>query len=192
MAIKINKSINEKIIHDDDSILTPLYGKIKVVNTIDYDKYSYFDTVDNYDLFISETADDTLAIKAESDEITNTDKITNDVEKIKNNYNVDIVKYDEVMSTIIVKVLENKTDVLINIENDFKEDKFYNIKKVTPQVLFLEITNIDIQLEDDDLLGKLDDNSIKELAKKTGASLSGSESKDELKGIIKGALSSNK
>ena len=116
MAIKFDKIITEEIIHDDDSILTPLYGKIKVVDNVDCNKYTYFDTVEGYDLFVSETADDTLAVKAESEEATTEDKLVKDVQNIQNNYDVDLVKYDGVMSTIIIKVLENKTDNLDNTQ----------------------------------------------------------------------------
>lgn len=192
MAIKINKTITENVILDDDSILTPLYGKIKVVNTIDYDKYSYFDTVDGYDLFISNTADNTLAVKVESNELKTIDKINKDVEKIKNNYDVDIVKYDDTTSTIIIKVLENKTEILNHIENDFKEDNFYDIKKVTPQVLFLEVIDIDIQLEDNSPLDKLSDQDMKNVITKAGVKLSGTENKERLKGIMQGVLSTAK
>ena len=48
----------------------------------------------------------------------------------------------------------------------------------------------DIKLEDntDDLIDKLDDSAIKNVASKTGVKLSGTETKDQLKGIIKGAI----
>ena len=64
-------------------------------------------------------------------------------------------------------------------------------EKATDNVLFLLVDDYNIELdEDDDLLNHLDDNTIKDIASKTGTKLSGSESKDELKGIIKGALNS--
>ena len=149
MAISFSKHIIKENIHvDGDSIITPLYGKIKIANNVDCDKYTYFDTVDGYDLFVSQLADDTLAVKTESDEVNNTDKIAKDIETINEKYDVDIVKYDDTMSTVIIKVSENNIDVLDKIENEFKTDKFYEIKRVTPQVLFLEIVNIDIKLED--------------------------------------------
>ena len=192
MAIKFDKIITEEIIHDDDSILTPLYGKIKVVDNVDCNKYTYFDTVDGYDLFVSETADDTLAVKAESEEATTEDKLVKDVQNIQNNYDVDLVKYDGVMSTVIIKVLENKTDVLDKIEEEFKDDKFYEVKRITPQVLFLEIVDIDIQLEDNSPLDKLSDQDMKNVITKAGVKLSGTENKERLKGIMQGVLSTAK
>lgn len=189
MAIKFNKIVTEEIIHDDDSILTSLYGKIKVADSIDSNKYTYFDTVDGYDLFVSETADDTLAVKCESEDIQNENKIVKDIEKIQNEFDVDLVKYDEVSSTIIVKVLENKTDVLDKIENIFKDDKFYDAKRITPQVLFLEIINVDIQLEDDGLLNKLNDDAVKKIATDLGADSNDTKNKDSAVGFIKGKLS---
>ena len=39
-----------------------------------------------------------------------------------------------------------------------------------------------------DLIDKLDDSAIKNVASKTGVKLSGTETKDQLKGIIKGAI----
>ncbi len=192
MAIKFDKIITEEIIHDDDSILTPLYGKIKVVDNVDCNKYTYFDTVEGYDLFVSETADDTLAVKAESEEATTEDKLVKDVQNIQNNYDVDLVKYDGVMSTVIIKVLENKTDVLDKIEEEFKDDKFYEVKRITPQVLFLEIVDIDIQLEDNSPLDKLSDQDMKNVITKAGVKLSGTENKERLKGIMQGVLSTAK
>lgn len=192
MAIKFDKIITEEIIHDDDSILTPLYGKIKVVDNVDCNKYTYFDTVEGYDLFVSETADDTLAVKAESEEATTEDKLVKDVQNIQNNYDVDLVKYDGVMSTIIIKVLENKTDVLDKIEKEFKDDKFYEVKRITPQVLFLEIVDIDIQLEDNSPLDKLSDQDMKNVITKAGVKLNGTENKERLKGIMQGVLSTAK
>lgn len=192
MAIKINKIIKEEIIQDDDSILTPLYGKIKITDTIDCDNFSYFDTVDGYDLFVSNTADETLAIKSESKETTNKNKVDLDIANIQNNYDVDLVKFDDTNSAIIVKVLEDNITVLDKLENDFKDDKYYEIKRVTPQVLFLEIVNVNIQLEDNSALDKLSDQDMKNVITKAGVKLTGSENKERLKGIMQGVLSSTK
>ena len=190
MAITLIKreSINSV---DDPMLHTKLYGDIKKTNTINYNEYTYFDSFEDYDLFVSVNGD-TLAKKIENLQENSLNYIEKDIETIQNKYDVETIKYDDTTPAIIIKVSENNTDVLNQILNDYKNDKNYNVKLITPQVLFLELTQNEIQLEDDDLLNKLDDNSIKDLAKKTGATLSGSESKDELKGIIKGALSSNK
>jgi hypothetical protein len=192
MAITLNKIKTEEIIHDDDSILTSLYGKIKTTDKVDCNKYTYFDTVDGYDLFVSETADDTLAVKAESEETTDNDKIFKDIEYIKSNYDIDLVKYDDIMSTVIIKVLENNTAVLDEIEKKFNEDKYYEIKRITPQVLFLEIVDVDIQLEDNSPLDKLSDQDMKNVITKAGVKLTGSENKERLKGIMQGVLSTAK
>ena len=189
MSIKFNKIISEKVIHTNDFISTPMYGQIKVVENINSDEYTQFDSVDGYDLFISETAENTLAMKAESEESSDTDKLAHDIETIQSNYDVDIVKYDDTSSTIIIKVLENKTDVLDKIENNFKEDKTYEIKRITPQVLFLELTNINIQLEDDNVLNKLNDDAVKKIATDLGADNNDTKNKDSAIGFIKGKLS---
>lgn len=189
MAITLIK--RESINSVDDPVLhTTLYGDIKKTNTINDDEYTYFDSFEDYDLFVNVNGD-TLAKKVENLQEDSLNYIEKDIENIQNKYNVETVKYDDTTPAIIIKVSENNTNILNRISNDYKDNKNYNIKLITPQVLFLEIKDVNIQLEDDDLLNKLDDNSIKDLAKKTGATLSGSESKDELKGIIKGALSSN-
>lgn len=189
MAITVNKRINEDIIQDDNSILTPLYGKIKIADKIDCNKYTYFDTVDDYDLFVSETTDDTLAVKSESEETNNKNKINKDIQFIQSNYEVDLIKYDDVNSTIIVKVLENQSNILDKLENEFKDDKFYEIKRITPQVLFLEIIDVNIQLEEDNLLNKLSDDAVKKIATDLGANTDDTKNKDSAVGFIKGKLS---
>ena len=89
-------------------------------------------------------------------------------------------------------MLENKTDVLDKIEKEFKDDKFYEVKRITPQVLFLEIVDIDIQLEDNSPLDKLSDQDMKNVITKAGVKLSGTENKERLKGIMQGVLSTAK
>jgi hypothetical protein len=132
-------------------------------------------------------------MKVESEEISNTNELHKDIEFIQSNYDVDLVKYDEVMSTIIVKVLEDKTTVLDDIETKFKENKHYEIKRITPQVLFLELTDINIQLEDNNSpIDKLSDQDMKNVITKAGVKLSGTENKERLKGIMQGVLSTSK
>lgn len=188
MAMEINKIVSNNVIQNGDSIITPLYGQIKVVDTIDYDKYTYFDSIDGYNLFVSETGDDTLAIKEALTEDTN--NVDTDTEKIKNNYNVDIVKYDDTIPAIIVKVKETDTNVLDIIEKDFENNKNYAIKRITPQVLFLEVNDVDIQLEDNAAIDKLSDQDMKNVIQKTGIKLNGTENKERLKGIMQGVLAS--
>lgn len=191
--IKISKvESNKEILHDEDSIITPLYGKIKVVNSIDSDKYTYFDTVKGYNLFINNNADDIVAIKEEclkedvdSDNNPVTILITNLVEK----YNLDLnmVNWSDADNAIIIKSDDRK--ILNDIYNDYINNKEYEPEFVTEDVLFLNKIG-DIKLEDntDDLIDKLDDGAVKNIASKTGVKLSGTETKDQLKGIIKGAI----
>lgn len=189
MAMEINKIVPDEIIHAEDSILTPLYGQIKIADEIDLNKYTYFDTVDGYDLFVSETGDETFAVKAES--LTeDVDNVETDTEKIKNNYNVDIVKYDDTIPAIIIKVKETDTEVLNTIEKDFENNTKYSVKRITPQVLFLEINDVDIQLEDNAAIDKLSDQDMKNVIQKTGIKLNGTENKERLKGIMQGVLAS--
>lgn len=191
--IKISKvESNKEILHDEDSIITSLYGKIKVVNSIDPEEYTYFDTIKGYNLFINNNADDTVAIKEEclKEDIDNDDNpitilITNLVEK----YNLDLnmVNWSDADNAIIIKSDDRK--ILNDIYNDYINNKEYEPEFVTEDVLFLNKTG-DIKLEDntDDLIDKLDDGAVKNIASKTGVKLSGTETKDQLKGIIKGAI----
>lgn len=191
--IKISKvESNKEILHDEDSIITPLYGKIKVVNSIDPEEYTYFDTIKGYNLFINNNANDTVAIKEEclkedvdSDDNPVTILITNLVEK----YNLDLnmVNWSDADNAIIIKSDDRK--ILNDIYNDYINNKEYEPEFVTEDVLFLNKTG-DIKLEDntDDLIDKLDDGAVKNIASKTGVKLSGTETKDQLKGIIKGAI----
>lgn len=191
--IKISKvESNKEILHDEDSIITPLYGKIKVVNSIDPEEYTYFDTIKGYNLFINNNADDTVAIKEEclKEDVDSDDNpvnilITNLVEK----YNLDLnmVNWSNADNAIIIKSDDRK--ILNDIYNDYINNKEYEPEFVTEDVLFLNKTG-DIKLEDntDDLIDKLDDSAIKNVASKTGVKLSGTETKDQLKGIIKGAI----
>lgn len=191
--IKISKvESNKEILHDEDSIITSLYGKIKVVNSIDPEEYTYFDTIKGYNLFINNNADDTVAIKEEclKEDIDNDDNpvtilITNLVDK----YNLDLnmVNWSDADNAIIIKSDDRK--ILNDIYNDYINNKEYEPEFVTEDVLFLNKTG-DIKLEDntDDLIDKLDDGAVKNIASKTGVKLSGTETKDQLKGIIKGAI----
>ena len=191
--IKITKvESNEEILHDEDSIITPLYGKIKVVSYINPDEYTYFDTIKNYNLFIDNTGENTVAIKEESLKETSTlnknpinTLITDLVERYKLNFNM--VNWSDADNAIMIKSDDRK--ILNDIYNDYINNKDYEPEFVTEDVLFLNKTG-DIKLEDntDDLIDKLDDSAIKNVASKTGVKLSGTETKDQLKGIIKGAI----
>ena len=191
--IKISKvESNKEILHDEDSIITPLYGKIKVVNSIDPEEYTYFDTIKGYNLFINNNADDTVAIKEEclKEDVDNDDNpitilITNLVEKYNLDFNM--VNWSDADNAIIIKSDDRK--ILNDIYNDYINNKEYEPEFVTEDVLFLNKTG-DIKLEDntDDLIDKLDDGAVKNIASKTGVKLSGTETKDQLKGIIKGAI----
>lgn len=194
MAIHINKVCE----NDNKFIETDLYGSIKIVENIDYNNYSCFDSYNEYNLFISQDANSLCAIKNEStEETTNKDNISKpdiskDCELIEQKYDVDKVKYDDTMNSIIVKVLEDKISELDKIESDFKDNKFYEVKRITPQVLFLELKNVNIQLEDDNPLDKISDQDMKNIITKAGVKLNGTENKDRLKGIMQGVLSTAK
>lgn len=191
--IKITKveSSNE-ILHDEDSIITPLYGKIKIVKSINPDEYTYFDSIKGYNLFINNNADDTVAIKEEclTEDVETKDNpiasfITSLVEKYKLDFNM--VNWSDADNATIIKSDDRK--ILNDIYNDYINSKDYEPEFVTDDVLFLNKIG-DIKLEDgtDDLIDKLDDGSVKSIASKTGVKLSGNETKDQLKGIIKGAI----
>lgn len=191
--IKISKvESSEKILHDEDSIITPLYGKVKVVKSINPDEYTYFDTIDGYNLFINNNADNTVAIKEEclsEDVETKDDPVTSFIASLVEKYKLDfnMVNWSDADNAIIIKSDDKK--ILNNIYNDYINSKEYEPEFVTEDVLFLNKTG-DIKLEDntDDLIDKLDDGAVKNIASKTGVKLSGTETKDQLKGIIKGAI----
>lgn len=191
--IKISKvESSREILHDEDSIITPLYGKIKVVKSINPEEYTYFDTIKGYDLFINNNADDTVAIKEEclkEDIDNNDDPITTLMTSLVEKYNLDfnMVNWSDADNAIIIKSDDKK--ILNDIYNDYINSREYEPEYVTEDVLFLNKI-CDIKLEDstDDILDRLDDTSIKNVASKSGVKLSGSESKDQLKGIIKGAI----
>lgn len=193
MAICINKVCES----DNNFIETDLYGSIKIVENIDYNNYSCFDSYNGYNLFISQDANNLYAIKENTEETTDKENISKpdiskDCELIEQKYNVDKVKYDDTMNSIIVKVLEDKVSELDKIESDFKDNKFYEVKRITPQVLFLELKNVDIQLEDNSPLDKISDQDMKNIITKAGVRLNGTENRDRLKGIMQGVLSTAK
>lgn len=188
MAITLIK--RESINSIDDPVLhTTLYGDIKKTNTINHDEYTYFDSFEDYDLFVNVNGD-TLAKKVENLQENSLNYIEKDIENIQNKYDIETVKYDDTTPAIIIKVSENNTNTLNQISNDYKDNKNYNIKLITPQVLFLELTQNEIQLEDNTALDKLSDQDMKNVIQKTGIKLNGTENKERLKGIMQGVLAS--
>lgn len=188
--IKITKLETSNILKDNNSIITPLYGKIKIVDTVN-DDYIYFDTIDGYNLFVDIDGDNTIAVKEESIimEAEKIDPIKEDIKKIVDKYelNLNEVNWSNADNAIMIK--SDNVDTLNVIYNDYINNKVYYPEFITNDVLFLNKSG-DIKLEDgtDDLLDKLNDGAVKEIASKSGVKLSGSESKDQLKGIIKGAM----
>lgn len=188
--IKITKLEASNVLKDNNSIITPLYGKIKIVDTVN-DDYIYFDTIDGYNLFVDIDGDNTIAVKEESIiiEAEKIDPIKEDIKKIVNKYelNLNEVNWSNADNAIMIK--SDNVDTLNVIYNDYINNKAYYPEFITNDVLFLNKSG-DIKLEDgtDDLLDKLNDGAVKEIASKSGVKLSGSESKDQLKGIIKGAM----
>lgn len=195
MAIKITKTESNNI--NNDYILTPLYGKVKIADSLDFNNYTYFDTIDNYDLFINNNNCDTLAIKCESVEnIKETDIIYKTIEKLKNKYpeisKIEYVNSENGDNAIIIKTSEENNEILNSIKDEYATSKEFKPNKITSNVLFLEIQNSDISLEEDkDVTDLLGDQDMKNIINKVGVKLSGGESREQLKGIIKGALASN-
>lgn len=196
MSIKISKVESNELNNNVDPILhTNLYGDINKkfdisINDVDPTKFSYFDTFDGWALFVDKIGN-TFAVKEENTflESLTIDNINDEIENIKNKYQIEKIEWvEEGENSIMIKA---SSDVISNIFNDYKDNNNYKPEKATDNVLFLLVDDYNIELdEDDDLLNHLDDNTIKDIASKTGTKLSGSESKDELKGIIKGALNS--
>ena len=195
MSIKIyqKEDINSNSI--DPMIHTTLYGDINKkldisINDVDPTKYSYFDTFDGWALFVDNEGN-TFGVKEESailESITLND-INKEIENIKSKYQIDKIEWvEEGENSIMIKA---SSENISKIFDDYKDNDNYKPEKATDNVLFLLVDDYNIELdEDDDLLNHLDDNTIKDIASKTGTKLSGSESKDELKGIIKGAINS--
>ena len=188
MAITLIK--RESINSIDDPVLhTTLYGDIKKTNTINNDEYTYFDSFEDYDLFVNVNGD-TLAKKVENLQEDSLNYIEKDIENIQNKYDVETVKYDDTTPAIIIKVSENNIDVIQKIANDYKNNNHYKVNIITPQVIFLELTQNEIQLEDNTALDKLSDQDMKNVIQKTGIKLNGTENKERLKGIMQGVLAS--
>lgn len=195
MAIKINKLEPENIINSEDFILTPLYGQIRISDSknTNLNKYSYFDTIEGYDLFVDELGEDTVAIKNESIEESPTDINSETIEHISSIYNVDNIKFDDNENAIIIKVSDDKKPELLKIKSEYENNNNYKPLLITPNVLFLEKNNNEIQLEDgDNPIDKLSDQDMKNVIQKAGVKLSGTENKERLKGIMQGVLSTSK
>lgn len=184
MAIKIIKK--ESV--EDNVLMTDTYGQIHIVDSINTDEYASFDTFENYELFVNLNGEIVAILLDKLKENNNNlkyEKIINDI-SVKYD-NLKLIKYDETENAIIIQVDKENINILDDIEKEYKNT--LQTERITAEVLFLTLSDAEIQLEDNDtLLNTLDDNTIKDLAKKTGVKLSGSESKDELKGIIKGSL----
>ncbi len=194
MAIKFTKKETRDIIHDDDFILTPLYGKIKVIDNVN-DNYTYFDTVGGYDLFINNDADNTVAVKSES--IKKDNLIDNTIEKLKNKYpdleRIEYINSENGDNAIIIKASETNNKILDEIKDEYAISTNFNPNKITSNVLFLEIKDVDISLkEETDVLDLLSDQDMKNVISKTGVKLKGDENKERLKGMIQGILTTSK
>lgn len=194
-SVKITKKlINEtsKLLKDGDSIITPLYGKIKVVNNVDYDKFTYFDSIEGYDLFINNEADDTVAIKTEDLDTsveTNIDTIIkNVIDEINTLYGVDKIEWMDSENAIVVKA---DKDTILKIKTAYIDNDVFNPIQITSNVLFLELKNKEIELAEleEDALDKLSDQDMKNVITKAGIKLSGTENKERLKGIMQGVMS---
>lgn len=193
MSIKITKM---KHITENDSsqdknyIETKLYGHIEITDSVN-DDYIYFDTVDGYELFINTEVNDlkaVLPIKSESIQDENLD-IDDEITNIKNNYNIKFITFSEGDQSIIIK---GNKDELLKIKSDYEDNKFLSPMLMTDDILFLDIKDSDIKLEDDNaLLDKIADQDMKNILTKAGVKLNGNENRERLKGMIQGALANN-
>lgn len=211
MSITFNK-INESegTIKTDKYILTPTHGKIPIKDTVDLSTYIYFDTVDGYDLFINSETDEPIAIPEGEDKKLNEDTEPDNVNDDKdsneeNNINDDMINIENEIKLINDKYKVNKVefansdrsiiiqgdnDILSQIYSDYEANSTYKPILVTDSILFLELIDDTIQLEStgNDVVDKLDDQTLKNVLTKSGIKLTGSENKDTLKGMVKGAL----
>lgn len=195
-SIKITKkSITEtsKLLKDGDSIITPLYGKIKVVNNIDYNNFTYFDSIEGYDLFINNDGDNTVAMKTEDLNETNNEQsidriIETVIDEINRLYNVDKIEWMDSENAIVIKA---DKDTILKIKTVYVDNTVFNPIQITPNVLFLELKNKEIELDEleEDALDKLSDQDMKNVITKAGIKLSGTENKERLKGIMQGVIS---
>lgn len=191
MSIKITKMKNiteSESSQDKNYIETKLYGNIEITDSVD-DDYIGFDTIDGYELFINTEATDlkaVLPIKSESIQNENLD-IDDEIIAIKNNYNIKFITFSESDQSIIVK---GDKDELLKIKSNYEDNKFLNPVLMTDDILFLDIKDSDIKLEDNTALDKLSDQDMKNIIQKAGIKLAGTENRERLKGIMQGALSS--
>ena len=186
MGIKISKLETSKGVIDGDKLLTPLYGFIKIIDSPSAD-HILFDEFDGYDLFIDSNADEPVAVKKEDIGSSNeSNSISDTINEISSKYDVEKVDWIDSELSIIVKASK---DVISQICKDYENNSVFKVNPTVDTVLFLELKDKSLKLtEDGDVLDALDDNDLKSIASKTGVKLSGSENKDELKGIVKGSL----
>ena len=186
MGIKISKLETSKAIIDGDKLLTPLYGFVKISDSAS-ENHTLFDEFDGYDLFIDNNADEPIAVKKEDvDASQDENVITSTINKISSNYNVEKIEWMDSELSIMIKASK---EIISQIIKDYENDSIFKVNPTVDTVLFLELKDKSLKLtEDGDVLDALDDNDLKSIASKTGVKLSGSENKDELKGIVKGSL----
>lgn len=193
MSITISKIV-ESI--ELTTLSTP-YGEIEIkkeLNEKEANKFTTFDTIDEYEIYINEDANELVAIPINQivdEDVTNQVNVFTIINNIKDSYpEIETISWAESDASIIIK---GNNEILNNIKETYEDTPGLNPTLITPNVLFLEVVDSTIKLEDDNsLIDKLDDNSIKSVLTKVGMKLSGSETKDELKGILKGKLSNDK
>ena len=193
MSITISKIV-ESI--ELTTLSTP-YGEIEIkkeLNEKEANKFTTFDTIDEYEIYINEDANELVAIPINQivdEDVTNQVNVFTIINNIKDSYpEIETISWAESDASIIIK---GNNEILNNIKETYEDTPGLSPTLITPNVLFLEVVDSTIKLEDDNsLIDKLDDNSIKSVSTKVGMKLSGSETKDELKGILKGKLSNDK
>ena len=176
MSINITK-------YNSANVLNTKYGKIPIVNKLT-ENYIHFDNADKYKLCINENLD----IQALDE--SNTLEYEKEIQFIKGKYDVSKIEWLDSENAIVIK---GDNNVLLDIVSHYQNNKLYTPNLVTDNVLFLETDDkISLDENNDGLLDKLSDSDMKNIIQKSGIKLNGTENKDRLKGIIQGAIATNK
>lgn len=185
MGILINKLENVK-----NEIITDSYGLLPVKIDVNLNNCICFDnTFEEYDIYINCDSLEVFAVH-KLNEAKTEDDVNSEMQKIMDRYKgVDKVNYAESDNAIIITADE---DTIEKIVDDYGDSNKYIPVKLTSTILFLEVKDGLILNEADfDLTKQLDDGTLRNIAQKAKLPLKGNESRDELRGIIKGALASS-
>lgn len=193
MSIKISK-IESKSNNEDNILHTKLYGDIMISKNQD-SNFMYFDSIDNYDLFVNEDGSKLQAVLTEEHENkeNSTQQLFND---IKSKFtDCQIVNIDKLDNSIIVKDNDNKLiyNMYTEYSNVNNKNKFniIDINYIGEDMLYIKLNDSEV-LDEGDALDKLSDQDIKNVIQKSGVKLNGNENKERLKGIMQGIILNNK